>query len=444
VPAALPGSKACWKTQLVADAVPGLADCRLQGKAFLPASAYIEMALAALMQARPGTNSLALQDVRFEELLFLENKQARTLQLTLDLDPPEKGTFRICSGKADAAAARWIEHMRATVRGPHAAGTPGPGAEDQRAIRVRCHEELSVKEHYASLRARGIEYGPSFRAVRAVFCGNNEAFGELALPKEAAAEAGMYHFHPVLLDGCLQLLAAAGSKVAGGTPGETYLPVAVDFLWVRNCAARSCNAHIKVGDSVENVPDSLIAEIRVFSGEEELVAILSGVRLRRVEPARAEPLGYEPTTGEHEQQPLQRIRLAAPGDRIRLLTTYLRRELAGQLRTTDAALAETISILLLGMDSLTALKLQHRVQLDFGIQLSLGRLLQGPSIVQLATEVSDYLSEIRPGGHVWERGIDPARAAHLLAHFDELSSGDVESLLGQMLASETRGSDEQS
>jgi len=60
-----------------------------------------------------------------------------------------------------------------------------------------------------------LEYGTSFQAITELWVGKEEALGKVELP--LAAEN--YQFHPVLLDGSLQVLATILLD------NDTYLPV---------------------------------------------------------------------------------------------------------------------------------------------------------------------------------------------------------------------------
>ena len=84
---------------------------------------------------------------------------------------------------------------------------------------------------YEGLAAGGYGYGPAFRGLRAAWRRGEEIFAEVALPEEAAGEAGSFGVHPALLDAALHAAGLAGmagdAAVSGGGPGEVRLP----FAW---------------------------------------------------------------------------------------------------------------------------------------------------------------------------------------------------------------------
>ena len=74
------------------------------------------------------------------------------------------------------------------------------------------------------LAAGGYGYGPAFRGLRAAWRRGQDIFAEVALPDDAAADAGSFGVHPALLDAALH---AAGLAGAAAGSGEVWLP----FAW---------------------------------------------------------------------------------------------------------------------------------------------------------------------------------------------------------------------
>src|SRR5690606_17265809 len=116
--------------------------------------------------------------------------------------------------------APWTAHVSATLRRSAAGPTPASLAE----ARAACTEALATADFYAGFEQRGLAFGPDFRSIRQLWRGPGMALGEIALSDELAAGAGAYRLHPVLLDGCLQVLAAAMPADAGE---GLYLPIGV-------------------------------------------------------------------------------------------------------------------------------------------------------------------------------------------------------------------------
>ena len=92
-------------------------------------------------------------------------------------------------------------------------------------------EPVAVDELYDGLTERGLEYGPAFQGLRAVWRRGEEVFAEVALGEDRRAEAGSFGLHPALLDAALHAVAAVGR---GRTASRTRAP---------RGAARGCRLH---------------------------------------------------------------------------------------------------------------------------------------------------------------------------------------------------------
>ncbi len=109
---------------------------------------------------------------------------------------------------------------------------------------------------------------------------------------------------------------------------------------------------------------------------------------------------------------LKRITDAGPEDRAPILTAFLTEQIVRVLALSSASRARPdLSLMDIGMDSLTAMELRNRVQGAVKVRLSVADLLQGPTINELTVSI---LSELALGdggalaavesGPVWEEG----------------------------------------
>lgn len=80
-----------------------------------------------------------------------------------------------------------------------------------------------------------------------------------------------------------------------------------------------------------------------------------------------------------------------------------------------------------------AVELKNRIELDIGVLIPMVRLLQGPSLAQIAEQLAEQLAQgdaARPEP-VPVAAADPA--ADLLAKVDEMSDEEVEAMLNNMM-----------
>ncbi len=202
----------------------------------VPATAYLE-ALLSLARRRQGSASAAVSDISIEEALLLDSDgTTRTLQWLAS--PAANGAISVSLSSA-ASDEVFRRHVAATLI---AAGPINEAAPSLADARSSCPTSVAVAEHYAGFERRGLDFGPDFRVVRELWSGPGAALGRIELSDALAREAGSYAIHPVLLDGCLQVLAAAISD-----PAESlYLPIAFGSFTLRGSPGARCLSHVRV------------------------------------------------------------------------------------------------------------------------------------------------------------------------------------------------------
>ncbi|MFC8042058.1 type I polyketide synthase [Nocardia sp. NPDC057353] len=185
---------------------PWAADHRVMGAPLLPGTAFVELALYAADRIGYG---------RVEELIIhtpLVLSEATELQLVVATT--EARTFDIYSrpGEDDAAERPWVRHATGTltpggtVPPPPDLAWPAPGAAP-----------VPVEGLYDDLAAAGLDYGPAFRGLRAVWQAGDETYAEIELPDAGTG----FGIHPAVLDAALHAAGFTGA----GAPG--LLP----FVW---------------------------------------------------------------------------------------------------------------------------------------------------------------------------------------------------------------------
>ena len=199
----------------------------MYGQAVFPGAAYIEMAWPA--EEAFGWESPELEEIGLEEVLVLEEEEARTIQLILTPESAGTATFRVfSSGPEDE---KWRLHATGRVRIGERDETAAPVSLDD--ARSRCREEIAAKDFYETLRQRGVEYGSSFQSLESLWWSKGEAVGRIRLPETLAEEEASYPLHPVLLDAGFQLLGAAWSgDGAQAEEDKVYMPTDLERLRV--------------------------------------------------------------------------------------------------------------------------------------------------------------------------------------------------------------------
>ncbi|MEV6931030.1 beta-ketoacyl synthase N-terminal-like domain-containing protein, partial [Dactylosporangium sp. NPDC051485] len=193
---------------------PWLADHTVGGTTLLPATAFVELALAA--GRRTGLE-------RIEEL---------TLEAPLAL--PARGGVRVQVTAGPDGIAVYSRTDEATAWTRHATGRLGPWAEPSAGLAAQWPppgaEPVPVEDLYDRMADGGFGYGPAFRGVRAAWRHGEDVYAEVALPD--GLDAAGFGIHPALLDAALHPVALLGSG-----PSPLRLPFAwTGVAWYRGGA----------------------------------------------------------------------------------------------------------------------------------------------------------------------------------------------------------------
>ncbi|MFC7440505.1 amino acid adenylation domain-containing protein [Laceyella putida] len=99
------------------------------------------------------------------------------------------------------------------------------------SLKSRCLEKRTPEEHYRWMRQMGLEYGPSFQRIAELYGGERTALAKIQLPEGLHAEAEICHIHPVMLDACFQVMAAAAYGLDGvGQKGKVFVPAGISRI----------------------------------------------------------------------------------------------------------------------------------------------------------------------------------------------------------------------
>nr|WP_260333754.1 type I polyketide synthase [Streptomyces sp. REN17] len=181
--------------RLSAGAQPWLADHAVAGTPLFPGTGFVELAVRAGDEAGCGR----LEELTIEAPLVLAGRAATAVQVVVG---PDDGSGRrpveVYSREEDGIRQPWTRHAAGTLTEGAAAAPPvttaqwpPPGAEP-----------VEIGGLYEGLAAAGVEYGPAFQGLKAVWRRGEETFAEVAL----AGEPDRFGLHPALLDAALHTI----------------------------------------------------------------------------------------------------------------------------------------------------------------------------------------------------------------------------------------------
>ena len=266
-----------------------MSDHRVFGRVVAPGALFGAMAVAAAASRAGGRGTAVVEDVQLHSaLVFAEEESAdgaggtrRRMQLVLDYaDSLEPRRFQLFSRGGDED---WTMHVEGRVSSDASAPEAG-GRIDLESIRARL-SPLEVADYYRARAETGIGFGPSFRTLRRAWSGPGEALGEVSFPEGMSNGLDL---HPLLLDGCFQVMGAA-RDLTGPHGSVTYLPFGWERLWLTTgrlpdqvvCHVRLSEESAAAEANADEAPEVLTGELRVCDRSGALLGGASGYTVKR-------------------------------------------------------------------------------------------------------------------------------------------------------------------
>ncbi|WP_392535313.1 SDR family NAD(P)-dependent oxidoreductase [Nostoc sp. C117] len=270
-----------FETQLSGDSPAYLKDHQVNEMVVLPAAAYLEMACAAASKVF-GSGFYCVEDVSIHTALILPKHDLKTVQFILTSEEEGNASFQILSlsNEAEVNQTSWQEHASGKIRKSQTDSTPNSiSIEDEQ---TKYQQALPIANYYQQFQEQGLEYGMNFQAIQQLWREDGKALGLIQLPEALIRENQAYELHPVLLDGCFQLFAAALTENEQKAANkDIYLPISIESLRIYQ---RSCSRlwGLVVISSWGADNKTLTGNLRLFQPNGTVVAEVTGLLLKKV------------------------------------------------------------------------------------------------------------------------------------------------------------------
>ncbi|EDX86329.1 KR domain family [Synechococcus sp. PCC 7335] len=269
-----------FQTQLSPQQPAYLTHHRVFSQAILPATAYLEIALAAAAKTADTSFAQSLTQVVIQRGLILSEAQPTTVQTVLT--PQADGTqqfeiFSLEETDSNPAEPRWVTHAKGIIQ-PVGSAPPSPIDLDE--CQASFLQQIPVAEYYEKLHARGLEYGSDFQAIEQLWAAPNRALGKIILTESLTRNADFYRLHPVLLDASFQILAAA---IGETNAQQIYLPVGVTELQVYGPLGHSLWAIASIADdqATDTKAQQLLGNVQLVTPSGVVAAEVKGLALKQ-------------------------------------------------------------------------------------------------------------------------------------------------------------------
>lgn len=257
-----------WRNFLQTGDMPWVQDHKVNGITMYPAAGMLVMAIEAAHQLADPQDRVVgyfLRDVAFEQPLDISsNRGALETQISLRASKQAEHRdnmwydFIVFSFATDS----WAENCRGAIQIQYkkvdAIEDNSESLEDRERVAAylrvwqssieTCKRFIDPQRMYQFLRQSGIDYGPSFQAIKNLHCSSgSETIADIDIFEYTHHSTGSQRhvIHPATLDAVTHLMFAALSK--GGTEHmSTNIPTAIKKLWVSNDGFHAADNYISV------------------------------------------------------------------------------------------------------------------------------------------------------------------------------------------------------
>ena len=250
------------------------------GKALVPGTGYLELALAALM--RDAQSSAWESPVQFDDVFFLaplvcEAGEKKEVRVRLRRDRVDRNRFRFSIlGARDSK--NWTEHCSGQIS---RSNSKRPSPVRISSIADRCSSNvLTFNEQHRTRQERFFNFGPRWHNLRTLRLGKGEGLAELELDARFDGDLPSYLIHPALLDlatGCaLYLVRDYGNSDA------VYLPLTYRRIRVFGPLPRKIFSHIRVLQPGSAKGEVATFEITITDERGNVLVVIEEFAMRRI------------------------------------------------------------------------------------------------------------------------------------------------------------------
>jgi acyl transferase domain-containing protein/acyl carrier protein len=269
-----------FERQISAASPKFLGDHRVLGQKILSGTSFVEIALAAAKHAS-GTSRVTLTDLTLDRPLVLGDNACL---VQTSVVPNGIGGFDLCTSSLDDEDRQtWVPHARGRVAVLDKTVEDCFGAITARIEDVRARAQVirNGDEYYASLGDLGLDYGPAFRGIQRLWCGEQCAVGELRLdPGIGALEP--YSIHPALFDACLQVMGGA-MGLLDAQQRDVYVPTTFRGVhWFGHSAAAGW-CLVEIDPRLDHA--TVTGNVWFIAEDGRVCFAAEGIEVRRVSPA---------------------------------------------------------------------------------------------------------------------------------------------------------------
>ena len=263
-----------WHAPIDTVRYPDLVDHKVGEQIIFPGAGFLEIAFGVARQYLKAENVII---TNFEILkpLDLTNGEIREVMTRVS---PGSNTVEIFS-RPRLSHVAWLLHCRGKI--VHGNSTQ----EIARPVAPKGGKTIPQEEIYRIADGSGLHYGPAFRLVQNVVMHDGKHMSvELSQPETQATPFGL---DPMRLDCSTHGLFTVFPELRAEERGVTYIPVRLDEAALYKPGALPVRCYIEILVKSER---SVLANYYLYGQDDDVVAVLRGVRCQAVPVRRAAAL----------------------------------------------------------------------------------------------------------------------------------------------------------
>ncbi|MGO2769603.1 SDR family NAD(P)-dependent oxidoreductase [Pseudomonas taetrolens] len=266
----LPDRVLTWENRLDTQVFPSLGDHKVGEAVLFPGAGFSELALAAALQHQPG-EFVDIEELEIHNPLLLSHDGSKKIRINIE---PADGTLHIAS-RGLAQHEEWVQHVVARLPG-EARGVMLGGRAPALPSRPA---DFTGAQHLALTCAVGLNYGPAYQTVAAVWVEPARILAQLSVPEVIRPEMDDLYVHPALLDGAFQLITELLVGQPGTNKGLAFIPVKLGRIAYARAGGVPCLAEVR---QLKRTEHSLLVDFTLFDATGAAVLSIKDARFRGV------------------------------------------------------------------------------------------------------------------------------------------------------------------
>ncbi len=152
-------------------------------------------------------------------------------------------------------------------------------------LKKQCAEPLDRAAYYETIRAFGLQYGPSFQTIQELYVNGSFSLSKLKIAEYLRGDFSQFILHPSIIDGALQTVG--GLMKAGDAPAP-YLPFALEEIDLIKPVVPTCYAYVERTDlPTHHRPGVMTFNIRILNESGDVLIKMNNLCVRPLQVPQA-------------------------------------------------------------------------------------------------------------------------------------------------------------